>query len=175
VLQGERRYDLVLRYLPQYRDSREAIQDVRLLSPSGERVSLAQLCRVAEADGASEIYREENMRYVALKYSVRGRDLGSTVEEAIRDVARQVQLPTGYRIGWAGEYESQKRANHRLTIILPIAILVILMILYSMFHSMKWASLMLANMAMAPLLGGLLACCSPTPPSKALYCACGPS
>jgi len=175
VLQGERRYDLVLRYLPQYRDSREATQDVRLLSPSGERVSLAQLCRVVEADGASEIYREENMRYVALKYSVRGRDLGSTVEEAIRDVSRQVQLPTGYRIGWAGEYESQKRANHRLTIILPIAILVILMILYSMFHSMKWASLMLANMAMAPLLGGLLACCSPTPPSKALYCACGPS
>jgi cobalt-zinc-cadmium resistance protein CzcA len=156
VLQGERRYDLVLRYLPQYRDSREAIQDVRLLSPSGERVSLAQLCRVVEADGASEIYREENMRYVALKYSVRGRDLGSTVEEAIRDVARQVQLPTGYRISWAGEYESQKRANHRLMIILPITILVIFMILYSMFHSMKWASLMLANMAMAPL-GGLLA------------------
>jgi cobalt-zinc-cadmium resistance protein CzcA len=156
VLQGERRYDLVLRYLPQYRDSREAIQDVRLLSPSGERVSLAQLCHVVEADGASEIYREENMRYVALKYSVRGRDLGSTVEEAIRDVNREVQLPTGYRINWAGEYESQKRANHRLMIILPITILVIFMILYSMFHSMKWASLMLANMAMAPL-GGLLA------------------
>jgi cobalt-zinc-cadmium resistance protein CzcA len=156
VLQGERRYDLVLRFLPEYRDSREAIEDVRLLSPSGERVSLAQLCRVAEADGASEIYREENMRYVALKYSVRGRDLGSTVEEAIRNVTREVQLPTGYRINWAGEYESQKRANHRLMIILPITVLVIFMILYSMFHSMKWASLMLANMAMAPL-GGLLA------------------
>jgi cobalt-zinc-cadmium resistance protein CzcA len=156
VLQGERRYDLVLRYLPEYRDSREAIQDIRLLSPSGERVSLAQLCRVTEADGASEIYREENMRYVALKYSVRGRDLGSTVEEAIRDVTREVQLPAGYRIGWAGEYESQKRADRRLMIILPITILVIFMILYAMFHSMKWAALMLANMAMAPL-GGLLA------------------
>jgi len=156
VLQGERRYDLVLRYLPQYRGSREAIQDIRLLSPSGERVSLAQLCRVTEADGASEIYREENMRYVALKYSVRGRDLGSTVEEAIRNVTREVQLPAGYRIGWAGEYESQKRADRRLMIILPITVLVIFMILYSMFHSMKWAALMLANMAMAPL-GGLLA------------------
>jgi len=156
VLQGERRYDLVLRYLPEYRDSREAIQEIRLLSPSGERVSLAQLCRVTEADGASEIYREENMRYVALKYSVRGRDLGSTVEEAVRKVTREVQLPTGYRIGWAGEYESQKRADRRLMIILPITILVIFMILYAMFHSMKWAALMLANMAMAPL-GGLLA------------------
>jgi cobalt-zinc-cadmium resistance protein CzcA len=156
VLQGERRYDLVLRYLPEYRNSSEAIRDIRLLSPSGERVSLAQLCRVTEADGASEIYREENMRYVALKYSVRGRDLGSTVEEAIRNVTREVQLPAGYRIGWAGEYESQKRADRRLMIILPITILVIFMILYAMFHSMKWAALMLANMAMAPL-GGLLA------------------
>jgi cobalt-zinc-cadmium resistance protein CzcA len=156
VLQGERRYDLVLRYLPQYRDTREAIESIRLLSPSGERVSLAQLCHVEEMDGASEIYREENMRYVALKYSVRGRDLGSTVEEAIKKVTREVQLPSGYRIDWAGEYESQKRANHRLMIILPITILVIFMILYSMFHSMKWAAMMLANMAMAPL-GGLLA------------------
>ncbi len=156
VLQGERRYDLVLRYLPEFRDSREAIENIRLLSPGGERVSLAQLCQVKETDGASEIYREENMRYVALKYSVRGRDLGSTVEEAIRNVTREVHLPAGYRIDWAGEYESQKRADRRLMIILPITILVIFMILYSMFHSMKWAALMLANMAMAPL-GGLLA------------------
>jgi cobalt-zinc-cadmium resistance protein CzcA len=78
------------------------------------------------------------------------------VEEAIRKVGQQVKLPTGYRISWAGEYESQKRANRRLMIILPITILVIYIILYSMFHSFKWASLMLANMAMAPL-GGLLA------------------
>jgi cobalt-zinc-cadmium resistance protein CzcA len=156
VLQGEQRYDLVLRYAAPYRNTREAIENVRMLAPSGERVSLAQLCDVKERDGASEIYREENSRYVAIKYSVRGRDLGSTVEEAIRKVGQQVKLPTGYRISWAGEYESQKRANRRLMIILPITILVIYIILYSMFHSFKWASLMLANMAMAPL-GGLLA------------------
>src|SRR5208283_209838 len=72
VLQGEQRYDLVLRYLPQYRDTKEAIENIRLLSPSGERVSLAQLCKIEERDGASEIYREGNQRYIAIKYSVRG-------------------------------------------------------------------------------------------------------
>ncbi len=156
VLQGEQRYDLVLRYAAPYRNTREAIENIRLLAPSGERVSLAQLCNVAERDGASQISREENSRFVAIKYSVRGRDLGSTVEEAMHEVAKQVKLPTGYKIDWAGEYESQKRANKRLMIILPITILVIYIILYSMFHSFKWASLMLVNMAMAPL-GGLLA------------------
>src|SRR5579863_5937288 len=84
VLQGEQRYDLVVRYLPQYRDTKEAIENIRLLSPSGERVSLAQLCKINMSDGASEIYREGNERYIAIKYSVRGRDLGSTVEEAIQ-------------------------------------------------------------------------------------------
>ncbi len=156
VLQGEQRYDLVLRYSAPYRNTREAIENIRMLAPSGERVSLAQLCKVAERDGASQISREENSRFVAIKYSVRGRDLGSTVEEAMHEVAKQVKLPTGYKIDWAGEYESQKRANKRLMIILPITILVIYIILYSMFHSFKWASLMLVNMAMAPL-GGLLA------------------
>ncbi len=156
VLQGEQRYDLVVRYLPEYRDTKEAIEKIRLLAPSGERVSLAQLCTVQTMDGASEIYREGNSRYVAIKYSVRGRDLGSTVEEAIRKVGRQVKLPTGYRIDWAGEYASQKRSQQRLMIVLPITILVIFIILYTMFHSFKWAALMLANIAMAPL-GGLLA------------------
>ncbi len=85
VLQGEQRYDLVLRYQAPYRDTKEAIENIRLLAPSGERVSLAQLARVETIDGASEIYREENSRYVAIKYSVRGRDLGGAVEEAIRN------------------------------------------------------------------------------------------
>jgi cobalt-zinc-cadmium resistance protein CzcA len=156
VLQGERRFDLVLRYQAPYRDTKQAIEDIRLVAPTGERVSLDQLCRVETRDGASEIYREENSRYVAIKYSVRGRDLGSTVEEAIRKVKREVKLPEGYRIAWAGEYASQQRSQKRLMIVLPITILVIYIILYGMFHSFKWSSLMLANIAMAPL-GGLLA------------------
>jgi cobalt-zinc-cadmium resistance protein CzcA len=153
VLQGEARYDLVLRYLPQYRTTKEAIENIRLLSPSGERVSLAQLCKIEVQDGGSEIYREGNQRYVAIKYSVRGRDLGSTVEEAITKVRAQVQLPRGYHIEWEGEYESQKRAQARLFLVVPLTILVIFLILYTMFRSIKWALLILANVALAGIGG----------------------
>jgi cobalt-zinc-cadmium resistance protein CzcA len=156
VLQGEQRYDLVMRYLPQYRNTKEAIENIRLLSPTGERVSLAQLCKIEVRDGASEIYREGNQRYIAIKYSVRGRDLGGAVEEAIKKVNTQVQLPRGYHLDWAGEYESQKRAEARLLIIVPLTILLIFGILYTMFRSYKWALLVLGNVAMAPV-GGLLA------------------
>jgi heavy metal efflux system protein len=156
VLQGEQRYDLVVRYQAPYRDTKEAIENIRLVSPSGERVSLAQLTHVRMRDGASEIYRETNSRYVAIKYSVRGRDLGSTVEEAIAQVNRQVNLPAGYHIDWAGEYESQKRSQRRLLLVLPITMLVIFLILYSMFRSAKWALLILAVVTMAPI-GGVLA------------------
>jgi heavy metal efflux system protein len=156
VLQGEQRFDLVMRYLPQYRDTQEAIENIRLLAPSGERVSLAQLTDIKMEDGASEIYREANQRYVAIKYSVRGRDLGGAVEEAIKKVNAQVQLPPGYHIDWAGEYESQQRAQKRLAIIIPLTMLLIFLILYSMFKSMKWSALILINVAMAPV-GGLLA------------------
>jgi cobalt-zinc-cadmium resistance protein CzcA len=156
VLKDEARYDLTLRYLPQYRDTQDAIEKIRLLSPSGERVSLAQLCHIQIADGGSEIYREGNRRYIAIKYSVRGRDLGSTVEEAIDKVNRGVKLPTGYSVEWEGEYKSQKRANARLLIVLPITILIIFIILYTMFKSFKWALLIMANIAVAPI-GGLIA------------------
>ena len=156
VLRGEARYDLVMRYLPQYRNTREAIKSIRLLSPSGERVSLDQLCSVREVDEGSEIYRETNQRYLAIKYSVRGRDLGGAVEEAIDKVNRQVKLPRGYRIGWEGEYQSKQRAEARLLIIVPLTVLLIFIILYSMYKSLKWAMLILASVAMAPF-GGLLA------------------
>jgi cobalt-zinc-cadmium resistance protein CzcA len=93
---------------------------------------------------------------VAIKYSVRGRDLGSTVEEAMKKVQQQVKVPQGYRLDWAGEYESQKRSEKRLLIVLPITILVIFIILYVMFGSWKWAALILGVVVLAPL-GGLLA------------------
>jgi cobalt-zinc-cadmium resistance protein CzcA len=156
VLIGEQRYDLVLRYLPEYRDTKEAIEKVRLLAPSGERVSLAQLTKIKELDGGSEIYREASSRYVAVKFSVRERDLGSTVEEAIKKVNANVKLPVGYTLDWAGEYESEKRSERRLLLVLPLTILLIYIILYSMFKSVKWALLILTNVAMARI-GGLLA------------------
>jgi heavy metal efflux system protein len=159
VLQGEQRYDLVARYLAPYRDTPAAIANIRLLSPSGERVSLAQLCKIQMRDGGSEIYREGNQRYIAVKYSVRGRDLGSTVEEAIDKVNKQVQMPRGYHINWEGEYESEKRATARLQIIVPLTVLFIFVILYTMFQSVKWASLIIVNVMMTPLggMGALLA------------------
>jgi len=156
VLIGEQRYDLVLRYLPSYRDTKEAVEKIRLLAPTGERVSLAQLSKVNVLDGGSEIYREANSRYVAVKFSVRGRDLGGSVEEAIQKVNAAVKLPVGYSLDWAGEYESEKRAERRLLIVLPLTVLLIYIILYTMFKSVKWALLILTNVAMARI-GGLLA------------------
>jgi cobalt-zinc-cadmium resistance protein CzcA len=156
VLIGEQRYDVVVRYQEPYRKTQDAIARVRLLSPSGERVSLAQLATVEVKDGAYDIYREGNSRYVAITFNVRGRDLGSTVEEAIRLIGEKVKMPPGYHVGWSGEYESEKRAEARLLVVVPLTILVIYIILYTMFKSAKWALLILTNVAMARI-GGLVA------------------
>jgi len=156
ILKEDRRYDLVVRYLPQYRWSIEAIGAIRILSPSGERVALSQLCNITVDDGASVIYRETNSRYVAIKYSVRGRDLGSTVQAAMASVDKEIKLPPGYHLDWAGEYESQKRAQRRLSIIVPLTILVIFFVLYSDFDSFKWSWLVMLSVAMAPV-GGIAA------------------
>ena len=155
VQQGEARFDVTLRYQKQYRDTREAIGDVRLLAPSGERVSLAQLTKVSTDDGAEQINREGGQRYIAIKYSVRGRDLGSTVEEAINKVEHNVNLPTGYHLEWAGEYASQKRADKRMALVIPITVLAIFLILYTMFRSYKWSVLVMVSVMMASIGGPL--------------------
>ena len=156
LLQGEAVYNVVVRYQKPYRDTREAIQNIRLLSPSGERISLAQLTKVQVRDDAYDIYREDGSRYVAIRFEVRGRDLGTTVRESIDKIAKNVQLPRGYRLEWTGEYDSEKRAESRLLMIVPLTIFLIFIILYSMFRSFKWALLILLNVAMARV-GGLLA------------------
>ncbi len=156
VLIGEQQYDVTVRYQGQYRDTQEAISNIRLLSPSGERVSLAQLCKISIRDGAYDIYREGNSRYIAVTFNVRDRDLGSTVEDAIKQIKDKVKMPPGYRVDWSGEYESEKRAEARLALIVPITILVIFIILFTMFRSYKWALLILLNVGLAPI-GGLLA------------------
>jgi cobalt-zinc-cadmium resistance protein CzcA len=155
VQQGEARYDVTLRYEKEYRNTRQAIEDVRLLAPSGERVSLAQLTKESTDDGAEQINREGGQRYIAIKYSVRGRDLGSTVEEAINKVGHNVNLPSGYHIEWAGEYASQKRADKRMALVIPVTVLVIFLILYTMFRSYKWSVLVLVSVIMASIGGPL--------------------
>ena len=156
VLIGEQRYDVVLRYQGQYRSTEQAISNIRLVAPSGERVSLAQLCKLEVKDGAYDIYREGNSRYIAITFNVRDRDLGSTVEDAIKQIHDKVTMPRGYRLDWSGEYESEKRAAARLALIIPITVLVIFIILFTMFRSYKWSSLILVNVGLAPI-GGLLA------------------
>ncbi|MBF0456364.1 MAG: efflux RND transporter permease subunit [Nitrospirae bacterium] len=155
ILLGEERFDLVVRYQEPYRKTIEDIANIRIVAPSGERVSLGALSDIKVRDGASMIYREANSRYIAIKYSVRGRDLGSTVEEAMRRVNEKIKLPQGYYLDWAGEYESQKRANKRLTVIVPITVLLILILLYMMFNSFKWSFLVLLTVGIASF-GGLL-------------------
>jgi heavy metal efflux system protein len=155
ILKGEERFDLVVRYQEPYRKTIEDIANIRILAPSGERVSLGELTDIKVGDGASMIYREANSRYIAIKYSVRGRDLGSTVEEAMRKVNEKVKLPQGYYLDWAGEYASQKRANERLAVIVPITVLLILLLLYVMFSSFKWSFLVLLTVGIASF-GGML-------------------
>jgi cobalt-zinc-cadmium resistance protein CzcA len=150
------RYDVVVRYQEPYRKDARAISNIRLLSPSGERVSLAQLTSMEVRDGAYDIYREGNSRYISVTFNVRGRDLNSSVEDAMAQISQKVKLPPGYHLEWSGEYESSKRASARLAVIVPLTVLFIFVLLYIMFRSAKWALLILAVVTMAPV-GGLLA------------------
>src|SRR5271157_1830174 len=140
LLQGEASYGVVVRYKEKYRNTQEAIQNIRLLSPSGERVSLAQLTKVEVRDGAYDIFREGNSRYIGVRYEVRGRDLGTTVKEAMDKVNKLVKIPRGYHLNWAGEYESEKRAQARLFLVVPITVFLIFVLLYFMFRSVKWGA-----------------------------------
>jgi cobalt-zinc-cadmium resistance protein CzcA len=156
ILIGDRRFDLVVRYEKPYRQTVQDIADIRILSPSGARISLGQVCDIKIQEGASMIYREGNERYIAVKYSVRGRDLGSTVRQAIEEVNNKVKLPSGYRIDWAGEYANEVAANKRLEIIIPLTLLIIALLVYAAFDSFKWVWVILLDVALAPL-GGLIA------------------
>jgi len=156
ILDGERRFDLTVRYQEPFRRTEDDIADIRVLAPSGERVALGQLADIKVEDGASMIYRENNSRYIAIKYSARGRDLGSTVRDAMAAVAHDVALPPGFHLDWTGEYESQQRANARLMVIVPLTLVLIFFVLYSAFRSFKWPVAILLNVAMAPI-GGILA------------------
>ncbi len=156
ILDGERRYDLVVRYQEPYRRTVEDISNIRIQAPTGERVALGQLCTVKIEDGASMIYREGGSRYIAIKFSVRGRSLGEAVDEAIKGVQEKVTLPEGYHLDWSGEYASKKRAERRLEIIVPITILLIFLLLYTMFDSLKWSTVVLLSLLVAPI-GGVLA------------------
>ncbi|WP_455388005.1 efflux RND transporter permease subunit [Petrachloros mirabilis] len=156
VYEGERLFDLVIRFLPEYRQDVEAISNILVSTADGARIPLKQLATITTQTGAFIIYRENNERYIPIKFSVRDRDLESTVEEAQAILAKNIKLPERYRIEWAGQYDQLKDEQKRLAMIVPISLIMILFLLYSTFNSLKNALLVLSAVPFA-LIGGIIA------------------
>lgn len=156
MLEGERRFDITVRLTSAARDSVGAIEDITVLSPNGSRIPLAELAEIKVNQGASRISREDNMRRIAIKCNLIGRDQGSFVAEAQQKVAEQVVLEPGYRIVWSGQFENQQRAMKRLAFIVPVSLVLIFILLFWAFQSLKSASLIVMNVPFA-MIGGLVA------------------
>jgi heavy metal efflux system protein len=155
ILQGDRRFDFVIRYKKAYRESPEEIRNILLPTPEGARVPLGEVAKVSLHDGAFMIYREGGRRYIPIKFSVRGRDLSSTVQDAQARIARSIHLPEGYHLEWAGEYESLKKEQKQLAIIIPISLLIVLGLLFTAFNSLRHAALVIVMLPFAAT-GGVL-------------------
>jgi cobalt-zinc-cadmium resistance protein CzcA len=159
ILEGERRFSLIVRLAPEYRNSVDAVRNIKVGIQTGSGVNayvpLRELATITLDTGASYIYRESNQRFIAVKFSVRGRDLGSTVADAQDEVARKIKLPTGYRIEWAGEFGSLEKAKARLAVIVPISLILIIVLLYGLFNSLHDSLLALVGIPFA-IAGGLL-------------------
>ncbi len=155
VYEGERLFDLVVRFLPEFRQDPEAIGNILVSTPNGARIPLKQLASITTQTGAFIIYRENNRRYIPIKFSVRDRDLASTVQEAQARLAKEVQLPERYAMEWAGQYDQLKDEQKRLTKVVPLSLVIVLVLLYTAFHSVKNALLVLVTVPFA-LIGGLL-------------------
>ncbi|MDP1768990.1 MAG: CusA/CzcA family heavy metal efflux RND transporter [Nitrospirota bacterium] len=155
VYEGERLFDLVVRFLPEFRQDVAAIGNILVSTPNGARVPLKQVASITTQTGAFIIYRENNERYIPIKFSVRDRDLQSTVEEAQALLAKEVTLPERYRMEWAGQYDQLKDEQKRLAMVVPISLVIILFLLYTTFDSVKNALLVLSTVPFA-LIGGVL-------------------
>jgi cobalt-zinc-cadmium resistance protein CzcA len=160
VLEGDRQFSLAVRLDPKYRSSIDAVRTVKVgyQTPSGTNgyVPLSELADITLDTGASFIYRERSQRFIPIKFSVRGRDLGGTVAEAQERVAKAIKLPNGYQILWAGEFDDLQNAKKRLLIVVPITLLLILVLLYGLFNSLRDSLLAVAGIPFA-IGGGLIA------------------
>ncbi len=156
LLDGAKQFDVVVRFAKGDRDNIDAIKAITVSTPDGYHIPLAQLARVKYDTGAAFIYRESSQRFIAVKFSVRDRDLGSAVAAAQGAVDAKVKLPTGYSLQWGGEFESLQRAKARMLIVIPLSILAILMLLYATFNNLRHALLILLNIPFA-IIGGILA------------------
>jgi cobalt-zinc-cadmium resistance protein CzcA len=150
VLEGDRQFSLLVRVAPEYRTSLDRVRTIKvgIQGNSGPNayIPLNELATVALDTGASYIYHERNERYIPIKFSVRGRDLEGTIADAQARIARQVQLPPGYRIQWAGEFESLQQAKKRLEVIVPVSLALIIILLYGLFGSVRDSLLALVHL-----------------------------
>src|ERR1700678_1355157 len=156
VLQGERTFNLVVRWEPKYRSSLNAIKQIKIAQPGGGYVQLDQVADIKTMEGASFIYREALQRYVPMRFSVRGRDMETTIEDAKRTVEKQIKLADGVHLDWAGEYNELQEANRRLEIVIPLALLLIVGVLYAATLSFVNTAILMAQIPVA-CLGGILA------------------
>jgi cobalt-zinc-cadmium resistance protein CzcA len=156
IYEGERRFQLRLRYQEEYRSNAEAISNLLVPTLRGSQVPIKNIATIERLDGPSIIFRDDNRRYSAVKFSVRGRDMGSTVEEAQQKVNQAIKLNNGYEMQWAGDFENQQRASKRLTQVVPVSLLVIFLILFIMFGNVKDAGMVLLNVPFA-IIGGIAA------------------
>jgi cobalt-zinc-cadmium resistance protein CzcA len=155
MFEGERRFDITVRYIPEARTSIAAIGNVLVPTREGGRVPLSQLADIRVVNGASIIARRDNQRQITVRTNIRGRDQGSFVAEAQRRFESAIQLPAGYQVDWGGQFENLQRARKRLTVILPITIAIIFVLLFFMFGSAKYAGLVMMNVPFS-LVGGIL-------------------
>jgi cobalt-zinc-cadmium resistance protein CzcA len=154
VYEGEKLFDLVVRFLPEYRQDVESIGNILVSTPNGARIPLKQIAAITTQTGAFIIYRENNERYIPIKFSVRGRDLESTVKEAQNRITKNVVLPEQYRMEWHGEYDQLQDEKKRLAIIVPVSLLIVLLMVYLAVQSVKDAVLVLSAVPFA-LIGGV--------------------
>jgi len=160
LLEADRQFSVTVRLATQYRDDIDTVRNIKVgLQTAGgvnAYIPLNELADISLDTGASYIYHERNERFIPIKFSVRGRDLGGTVAEAQQRIARNIKLPSGYRILWAGEFEELQQAKARLAIIVPISLLMILVLLYGLFNSLRDSLMALAGIPFA-VGGGVLA------------------
>ncbi|OQP54306.1 cation transporter [Niastella yeongjuensis] len=156
IYEGERKFQLRLRYQEDYRNNAEAISNLLIPTMRGSQVPVKNIATIERLTGPSIIFRDDNRRYSAIKFSVRGRDMGSTIAEAQAKVGKQVKLNKGYDMQWAGDFENQQRATKRLTEVVPVSLLIIFLILFVMFGNVKDAGLVLINVPFA-IIGGIAA------------------
>jgi len=157
VVQGERTFDLVVRLQPQYRETPEQIGNILVSTPGGAQVPLRELATIAVGTGASFIYRQDNSRYIGIQYSVEGRDLAGAVQDAQRQVAEQVKLPSGYHTVWGGEYEEYTASRSQLRLVIPVTLALIFLLLFSLYQNFKFPAITVAGVILSAPLGGVLA------------------